>query len=61
MSGRVVSRLIFAPFEGSHRAGRITGDGGSIMDQKDSVKVIEKLVEICKDGEKGVLRQPGCR
>ena len=23
------------------------------MDQKDSVKVIEKLVEICKDGEKG--------
>jgi uncharacterized protein (TIGR02284 family) len=23
------------------------------MDQKDSIKVIEKLVEICKDGEKG--------
>jgi uncharacterized protein (TIGR02284 family) len=23
------------------------------MDQKDSVKVIERLVEICKDGEKG--------
>jgi uncharacterized protein (TIGR02284 family) len=23
------------------------------MDQKDSVKVIEKLIEVCKDGEKG--------
>ena len=23
------------------------------MNQKDSVKVIEKLVEVCKDGEKG--------
>ena len=23
------------------------------MDQKDSVKVVEKLIEICKDGEKG--------
>ena len=31
------------------------------MDQKDSVKVIEKLVEICKDGEQGIQRCSGAR
>src|ERR1700682_6429875 len=33
--------------------GRIRNNGGPIMDQSNAVTVIEKLAEICKDGEKG--------
>jgi uncharacterized protein (TIGR02284 family) len=31
----------------------IKNDGGSIMDKNNAVTVVEKLTEICKDGEKG--------